>query len=99
MVYRLQGQSSINRMINGIFLFNNTFRIALGQTNVLSSRWWTSQVLKLNTNIHVLVKLKVMVFYPMHPYVFMVYALDQIKFCCKIECSLPVLKLRIILNE
>jgi len=35
MVYRLQGQSSINRMINGILPFNNTFRIALGQTNVL----------------------------------------------------------------
>jgi len=44
MVYRLQGQSSINRRINGIFLFNSTFRKALGQTNVLSSGWWTSQV-------------------------------------------------------
>jgi hypothetical protein len=40
-----------------------------------------------------------MVFYPMHPYVFVVYAMGQIKLCCKIECSLPVLKLRIILNE
>jgi hypothetical protein len=55
--------------------------------------------MKLNTNIHVVANLKGMVFYPMHPYVFMVYALDQIKFCCKIECSLPVLKLRIVLNE
>jgi len=44
MVYISQGQSSINKMINGIFFFYNTFRIALVQTNVMSSWWWTSQV-------------------------------------------------------
>jgi hypothetical protein len=55
--------------------------------------------MKLNTNIHAVAKLKGIVIYPMHPYVFMVYVLDQTKFCCKTECSLPVLKLRIILNE